>query len=188
MIAHVTVIFNRHITLSDASNVVITGGCITSCGGDGIVSYGSSKATAALLLVRKNASSGISVLSKSFTMLSQCTVSGNVAHGVSAADANFVMKCSCVIGNNMCGCSAVSGSCAQVADSTVSANRSDGMMHDAGNQSSTYTRVTCKNNNKSGLHLTGKSLANAKDSLFTGNVRNGVRVEDGSTIVAERCR
>ncbi len=82
--------------------MLITGGCISAAGGDGIKALGSSKISACGVHIRKNAGCGVVVSSKSLVMLTACTVSGNVAHGVSAVDANVIMKCSSVIGNNMC--------------------------------------------------------------------------------------
>ena len=78
--------------------------------------------------------------------------------------------------------------CTFRSDSSTPGNRSDGLLHDAGNQCSTYTRISCCSNNKSGLHLTGSSLANVKDSIFDRNMRNGIRVEDESTVMADTCR
>ncbi len=82
--------------------MLITGGCMSAAGGDGIKALGSSKISACGVHIRKNAGCGVVVASKSLVMLTACTVSGNVAHGVSAVDANVNMKCSSVIGNNMC--------------------------------------------------------------------------------------
>jgi hypothetical protein len=48
--------------------------------------------------------------------------------------------------------------------------------------------MTCCSNNKSGLHLTGSSLVNLKASVFDRNMRNGIRVEDESTMMADKCR
>ena len=78
--------------------------------------------------------------------------------------------------------------CTFRSDSSAPGNRCDGLLHDAGNQCSTYTRISCCSNNKSGLHLTGSSLANVKDSIFERNMRNGIRVEGESTVMADTCR
>lgn len=171
-----------------ASNVGVTHGCISSCGGTGISAHGSSKVTAVRTHLRKNAGSGVEADSGSLAMLTSCVVSGNVAHGVSADAANIVLKGSIVIGNNICGCCFANDSTADAAETTVSGNRDDGLLHLGGSQCSVYVRVRCSGNNKSGLHLTQASLVSIKESAFAKNMRNGIRVEEGSTAMAERCR
>jgi hypothetical protein len=38
------------------------------------------------------------------------------------------------------------------------------------------------------LHLASASLADIKDCAFARNVRNGLQVEEGSAVMAQRCR